>query len=199
MREPAARREWRGGIVPTPRVWLYSSILALLRALLWRNFLVRLRQRIAKIVGSEERTIADAGQQIGLRRLKFDQASEHVQEVEKIGGVFSRPAFGLNLFERRWRTPVADDGPSAVALAIAEPVPHDLLARDLIGPHLRRDVIDITVADLEPAFFRVVIHAVRERFGRGGDRAFSRNERSLVLQTWCVPLAVRGGIGEALP
>lgn len=60
-------------------------------------------------LGAEEKTVADAGQQIGLSRFEGDQPAEHVQEVDQVGGVFREPALGLDLVERRGRAATADD------------------------------------------------------------------------------------------
>ena len=53
---------------------------------------------------------------------------------------------GLDRTQRRGRTLVADLGAFAVALAIAEPLMHHLLARHFIGPDLRHDIVDMPPA-----------------------------------------------------
>ena len=84
---------------------------------------------------------------------------------------------GWILLERRRRAAVADDGGlAAVAAAIAEPLPEHLLAGDLVGPHLRRDVLDIALADLQPPRRRVVVHGVGQRLGRARNCAACRND-----------------------
>ena len=162
---------------------------------------LRRRQR----PGGRQRRVVDeaAGENLleqrGLLRLQGDEAAEHVEEVDQVAGVLGEPMVGLDVAERRGRAAVADDRARAVALAIAEPLAQHVHARDVVGPHLGRHVVDIALADEQPALGGVVVHLVGQRLGRAGDGAALGDGRRLVLRQ-----ARRAGgpaglrIGEAL-
>ncbi len=63
-----------------------------------------------------------------------------MQHVQQFGRVFGEPAFGLNIAERRRRTPITNLRALAVPATVAKPLRQDVLARDLISPDLRRHV-----------------------------------------------------------
>src|ERR1051326_7785550 len=81
-----------------------------------------------QIIGCKERRFAYPIQQVRLLRFQRDQPSEDIKQIKKVRRVFGQPSLRLNFVQRRWRTSVADDGPRAVAAAIAEPMPEHLLA-----------------------------------------------------------------------
>ena len=85
-----------------------------------------------QIVGAHQGAVANAAQEIGLAGFERDQATEDVEHVYQLRGVLGDPAVGLDPFERGRRAPVADDGPGAVAAAVAEPLDEDLFARDFV-------------------------------------------------------------------
>ena len=96
-------------------------------------------------------------------------------------GVFGEPAVGLGFLQERRRTPVADDGPGAVLLAIAEPVNQHLLARNFVPPDLRRHVVDEALADQQAALRGVIVDAVGHALRVGGDGTVPGDQRPLSL------------------
>lgn len=133
-----------------------------------------IRQQIVNVLRMDQWTVANPREEIGLRRRQCDQPTEHIQEVEKVGGVFRQPVVRLSLVERRWRPAVADDRAATVAPAVAESVPQHLLAGDFVVPHRLRDVVDVALADMQSKFSSVVGHLVRQRFRRAGNGACRR-------------------------
>ena len=121
----------------------------------------------AQIVGVHQGAVANAAQEIRLARFERDQATEDVEHVHQLRGVLGEPAVGLDPFERGRRAPVADDGPGAVAAAVAEPLDEHLLARYFVLPHRGRHVVDEAVADLQATGGGIVVDAVGES-GPGG-------------------------------
>ena len=47
----------------------------------------------------KQRTCADALQQVCLLWFQFHEQSQHVQEVDEVGGVLGQPVVGLDFFE----------------------------------------------------------------------------------------------------
>ena len=101
----------------------------------------------AHSIGTHQVAVANALQESGLSGFERDQATKDVEHVHQLLGVLSEPTVGLNSLKRRRWAPIADDGPGAVAAPVAEPLDEHLLARDFVGPHLRRHVVDEAVAD----------------------------------------------------
>ena len=105
----------------------------------------------AQGVGADEGGVADAGEEVGLAGFEGDEAAEDVEDVQEFGGVVGKPAVGLDFLKGRGRPPVADDGPGAVLLAVAEPVHQHLLARHFVLPNRWRHVVDEAFADEQAA------------------------------------------------
>src|ERR1019366_2395163 len=84
---------------------------------------------------------------------------------------------GLNVAQRRWSAPVADDRAFPVGLPVAEPLQQDLLAGYLIQPHPGLDVFDVPLPNQQPFAISMVAYRVRHRRRFLGNRARCRNAR----------------------
>ena len=88
----------------------------------------------AQNIGTHQSAVANATQEGGLARFEGDEATEDVEHVHQLRGVFGEPSFGLNPLKGGRRAPIADDGPGPVAAAVAEPLDEYVLARGLRRP-----------------------------------------------------------------
>src|SRR5690606_26247581 len=113
--------------------------------------------------------------------------------------VFGGPARRLNLVERRRGPPIADDGPAAGEAPVAEPLSEHLLTGYFISPDRRRHVLDITLADAQSSFTRVVIHLVRQWLRCNGNGALRGNSGRLLLRkAWRPGGAILSRVRESL-
>ncbi len=121
-----------------------------------------------------------------------------MQNVQQLGGVLRRPGGGPDVAERRGRAAVADEGPGAVAAAVGEPLRQHPLARHLVGPHLRRDVVHEARADAQAARGGVVGHRLRHLAVGDGALLGDRGARRAHRHARRPGRAAGGGVGEAL-
>ena len=128
-----------------------------------------------ELVRREQRSRTDSFEQVGLQWFEFDESSQYMQNVEQFRRVFGGPMIRLDFAQGRRLPSIPNHRTFAILFAVAEPLPQNLFARDLIRPNFGRNAIDVSCTNHEATFFRIVIDGVGHGVGLGGNGAADGN------------------------